>query len=137
MDAVLRVDLRARGAAFAHDLGDARRAIALRRLGEAGQDAVRTDLRALLEHHDDAVGHRFAVHAGAPQNAVSASAVLAAAASTIVRTRASPPMPSPYRSIEVHISRLRAKLRGDPRNPRIIETIYGVGYMSTPAVEGS
>ena len=93
---------------------------------------MRTDLRALLEHHDDAVGHRFAVHAGAPQNAVPASAVLAAAASTIVRARA-----SPYRSIEAHVSRLRAKLREDPRNPRIIETIYGVGYMSTPAVEGS
>lgn len=39
------------------------------------------------------------------------------------------------RSIDVRISRLRAKLREDPRNPRIIKTIYGAGYMFTPAVE--
>lgn len=41
------------------------------------------------------------------------------------------------RSIDVRISRLRAKLREDPRNPRIIKTIYGAGYMFTPAVEWS
>jgi DNA-binding response OmpR family regulator len=39
------------------------------------------------------------------------------------------------RSIDVRISRLRAKLREDPRNPRIIKTIYGAGYMFAPAVE--
>lgn len=39
------------------------------------------------------------------------------------------------RSIDVRISRLRVKLREDPRNPRIIKTIYGAGYMFTPAVE--
>ncbi len=39
------------------------------------------------------------------------------------------------RSIDVRISRLRAKLREDPRNPRIIKTIYGAGYMFAPPVE--
>ncbi len=32
------------------------------------------------------------------------------------------------RSIDVHISKLRAKLRDDPRRPRRIKTIRGVGY---------
>jgi DNA-binding response OmpR family regulator len=39
------------------------------------------------------------------------------------------------RGIDVRISRLRAKLREDPRNPKIIKTIYGAGYMFAPAVE--
>ncbi|MCB1354023.1 MAG: response regulator transcription factor [Rhodobacteraceae bacterium] len=39
------------------------------------------------------------------------------------------------RSIDVRISRLRNKLREDPRNPRIIKTIYGAGYMFAPKVE--
>ena len=33
------------------------------------------------------------------------------------------------RSIDVHISRLRQKLGDDPRNPRRLKTIRGVGYM--------
>lgn len=33
------------------------------------------------------------------------------------------------RSIDVHISHLRAKLGDDPRNPRVIKTVRGVGYM--------
>ncbi len=41
------------------------------------------------------------------------------------------------RSIDVRISRLRVKLREDPRNPRIIKTIYGAGYMFAPPVEWS
>ncbi len=41
------------------------------------------------------------------------------------------------RSIDVRISRLRAKLREDPRNPRIIKTIYGAGYMFAAPVEWS
>jgi len=41
------------------------------------------------------------------------------------------------RSIDVRISRLRAKLREDPRNPRIIKTIYGAGYMFAPTVQWS
>jgi DNA-binding response OmpR family regulator len=33
------------------------------------------------------------------------------------------------RSIDVHISHLRRKLGDDPRNPRILKTIRGVGYL--------
>jgi DNA-binding response OmpR family regulator len=33
------------------------------------------------------------------------------------------------RSVDVHISHLRAKLGDDPRNPRLIKTVRGVGYM--------
>ncbi|MBN1487360.1 MAG: response regulator transcription factor [Anaerolineae bacterium] len=32
------------------------------------------------------------------------------------------------RSINVHISNLRAKIEPDPRNPRYVETVFGVGY---------
>ena len=33
------------------------------------------------------------------------------------------------RAMDVRISRLRQKLREDPRNPRLIKTIYGAGYI--------
>jgi two-component system OmpR family response regulator len=33
------------------------------------------------------------------------------------------------RTIDVHISRLRQKLNDDPRNPRILKTVRGMGYM--------
>ena len=33
------------------------------------------------------------------------------------------------RSIDVHISKLRAKLESDPRSPRRIKTVWGSGYM--------
>jgi DNA-binding response OmpR family regulator len=36
------------------------------------------------------------------------------------------------RSIDVHVSRLRAKLEDDPKNPRLLKTIRGVGYMLAP-----
>lgn len=36
------------------------------------------------------------------------------------------------RSIDVHVSRLRQKLGDDPRNPRFLKTVRGVGYMLTP-----
>jgi two-component system, OmpR family, response regulator len=36
------------------------------------------------------------------------------------------------RSIDVHVSRLRHKLEDDPRGPRMLKTIRGVGYMLTP-----
>jgi DNA-binding response OmpR family regulator len=36
------------------------------------------------------------------------------------------------RSIDVHVSRLRAKLEDDPKSPRLLKTIRGVGYMLTP-----
>jgi DNA-binding response OmpR family regulator len=32
------------------------------------------------------------------------------------------------RTIDTHVKNLRAKLEDDPRNPRRIETVYGVGY---------
>lgn len=33
------------------------------------------------------------------------------------------------RAMDVRISRLRSKLREDPRNPKLIKTIYGAGYI--------
>lgn len=33
------------------------------------------------------------------------------------------------RAMDVRVSRLRTKLREDPRNPRLIKTIYGAGYI--------
>jgi DNA-binding response OmpR family regulator len=38
------------------------------------------------------------------------------------------------RSIDVHVSRLRHKLEDDPRSPRMLKTIRGVGYMLAPDV---
>ena len=35
------------------------------------------------------------------------------------------------RTIDVHIKNLRAKIEADPRHPRYIETVYGVGYRCT------
>jgi DNA-binding response OmpR family regulator len=32
------------------------------------------------------------------------------------------------RTIDVHVRNLRTKIEPDPRNPRYIETIYGIGY---------
>lgn len=32
------------------------------------------------------------------------------------------------RTIDVHVKNIRAKVEDDPRNPRYIETVYGVGY---------
>jgi two-component system response regulator RstA len=32
------------------------------------------------------------------------------------------------RSIDVHVSRLRQKLGDDPRKPKLIKTVRGVGY---------
>lgn len=43
---------------------------------------------------------------------------------------------SPFdRSVDVLIARLRRKLEADPRRPRIIETVRGVGYVLTAQVE--
>lgn len=39
------------------------------------------------------------------------------------------------RAIDVRISRLRTKLGEDPRNPRLIKTIYGAGYIFLGSVE--
>jgi DNA-binding response OmpR family regulator len=35
------------------------------------------------------------------------------------------------RTIDVHVKNLRAKIERDPRQPRYIETVYGVGYRWT------
>ena len=36
------------------------------------------------------------------------------------------------RSVDVHVSHLRNKLGDDPRSPRMIKTVRGVGYMLAP-----
>ena len=33
------------------------------------------------------------------------------------------------RSIDVHVSHLRKKLGDDPKSPRIIKTVRGIGYL--------
>lgn len=38
------------------------------------------------------------------------------------------------RAMDVRISRLRTKLKEDPKNPRLIKTIYGAGYIFLGAV---
>lgn len=39
------------------------------------------------------------------------------------------------RSIDVHIGHLRRKIEDNPREPRIIKTVHGVGYMLAAATE--
>ncbi|WP_425471829.1 response regulator [Ruegeria sediminis] len=41
------------------------------------------------------------------------------------------------RSIDIQISRLRRKLGDDPKNPAIIKTVWGGGYLFTPDVSES
>jgi len=36
------------------------------------------------------------------------------------------------RTVDVHVSHLRRKLGDDPRSPRLIKTVRGVGYVITP-----
>jgi DNA-binding response OmpR family regulator len=36
------------------------------------------------------------------------------------------------RTIDVHIRNLRTKIEPDPRHPRYIETVYGMGYRFAP-----
>ena len=43
---------------------------------------------------------------------------------------------SETRTVDLHIRRLRSKLEEDPGDPRNIKTVYGVGYMLSPAFEG-
>jgi DNA-binding response OmpR family regulator len=38
------------------------------------------------------------------------------------------------RCIDVRMSRIRKKLEADPKNPRLIKTVYGIGYMLTTDV---
>jgi two-component system OmpR family response regulator len=39
------------------------------------------------------------------------------------------------RSIDTQVSRLRRKIENDPKNPKIIKTVWGGGYVFTPPVE--
>jgi len=39
------------------------------------------------------------------------------------------------RAMDVRVSRLRTKLREDPKNPKLIKTIYGAGYIFLGAVD--
>ncbi|MBT5812102.1 MAG: winged helix-turn-helix domain-containing protein, partial [Rhodospirillaceae bacterium] len=41
------------------------------------------------------------------------------------------------RSIDNQVSRLRKKIEADPKNPALIKTVRGGGYMFTSAVERS
>jgi DNA-binding response OmpR family regulator len=37
------------------------------------------------------------------------------------------------RAIDAHVKNLRKKLEPDPRHPRYVMTVYGVGYMLADA----
>ena len=39
------------------------------------------------------------------------------------------------RSVDVQVSRLRRKIEADPREPAVIKTVRGGGYLFAPAVE--
>jgi two-component system phosphate regulon response regulator OmpR len=34
--------------------------------------------------------------------------------------------------VDIHVTRLRKKLEADPKNPRYLQTVRGVGYMLSP-----
>jgi two-component system phosphate regulon response regulator OmpR len=36
------------------------------------------------------------------------------------------------RAVDIHVTRLRRKIEADPRNPRYLQTVRGVGYMLAP-----
>jgi DNA-binding response OmpR family regulator len=36
------------------------------------------------------------------------------------------------RSIDVHVSKVRAKIEADPRAPRYLKTVRGAGYVLVP-----
>ncbi len=50
----------------------------------------------------------------------------------LARNRAATPFD---RSVDVHIGHLRRKIEDDPREPRIIKTVYGAGYVFAAATE--
>lgn len=56
---------------------------------------------------------------------------LASSVRTEDRTKPAAYDPSVDRSLDVHVSRLRQKLEVDPKDPRFIKTVRGVGYVLT------
>ncbi len=52
----------------------------------------------------------------------------------LTRGRAAAPFD---RSVDIQVSRLRRKIESDPKDPELIKTVRGGGYMFTPAVERS
>lgn len=36
------------------------------------------------------------------------------------------------RAVDIHVTRLRRKIEADPRNPRYLQTVRGIGYMLAP-----
>ncbi|MES1210346.1 MAG: response regulator transcription factor, partial [Pseudomonadota bacterium] len=40
------------------------------------------------------------------------------------------------RTVDVHVSHLRRKLGDDPKTPRLIKTVRGVGYVLSPEAAG-
>ena len=41
------------------------------------------------------------------------------------------------RTIDVHIRNLRTKIEPDPRNPRYVLTVYGIGYRLAADLNGN
>ena len=41
------------------------------------------------------------------------------------------------RTIDVHIRNLRTKIESDPRNPRYVQTVYGIGYRLAADLNGN
>ena len=41
------------------------------------------------------------------------------------------------RTVDVHVSHLRKKLGDDPKAPRLIKTVRGVGYVLAPRTSGA
>jgi two-component system alkaline phosphatase synthesis response regulator PhoP len=41
------------------------------------------------------------------------------------------------RTIDVHIRNIRAKIEPDPKNPRSVQTVYGVGYKLVEAADAA
>jgi two-component system OmpR family response regulator len=39
------------------------------------------------------------------------------------------------RSVDIQVSRLRRKIEPDPKNPTLIKTVRGGGYLFTPKVD--
>jgi two-component system OmpR family response regulator len=69
----------------------------------------------------------LSVFAERPQRVLSRDQLL-----DITRGREATPFD---RSIDVQVSRLRRKLEADPKNPALIKTVRGGGYVFTPLVE--